>query len=53
MYLVLLSCCEVPHHDGVIHGGGDHPLLVRTEVHLGDRISVTLELLVQLRFSHP
>ena len=48
----LAICCEVPHHDGVIHGGGDDPLLVGTEVDLSDGILVSLELLEQLRVSH-
>ena len=43
---------EVPHHDGGVHGGGHHPLLVGAEMYRGDGISVSLELLVKLWIRH-
>ena len=43
---VLSVLTVVPHHDGLVHGGGDDPLLVGTEVHAGDGISVAFKLLV-------
>ena len=49
-YLAL--CVEVPHHDGAVHGGGHHHLLVGAEVDRGHSISVALELLVKLRVGH-
>ena len=50
---VLSVLTVVPHHDGLVHGGGHHPLLGGAEVDTGDGISVSLELLIQFRVRHP